>query len=289
MSILVTGGGGSLAGAFDRIGSIDGFGSIVCVDRSELDITSEESIRMALDRYTPRVVINTAAYNAVDKAEEEPERAERINGIAPGVLARLCAARSIAMIHYTTDYVFDGMTKEGYEEQDEPHPINVYGRSKREGEIAVKATAQAFPQWKYYIIRTSRLFGVRGQSPDAKSSFPDLIIERIKRGELIRAINEEVSSPTFVDDLASATIAMIKGDVASGVYHRTNDGACTWYEFAVEVVHWMHAHGRGSVSVEAVAASMFPRKAQRQQYSVLRSTKLPALRSWKEALGEYIS
>ncbi|MFH1098982.1 MAG: dTDP-4-dehydrorhamnose reductase [Candidatus Uhrbacteria bacterium] len=251
---------------------------------TEVDITDAVAVRDRIGAARPQIIINAAAYNAVDRAEEEPEVANQVNGAAVGYIAEAAAEVGATFVHYSTDYVFDGTKTGGYEEQDEPNPISAYGRSKRAGEDALRAVVAAHPNLPWYLIRTSRLFGAPASSLGAKRSFVDTMVALSRTRDRIEVINEEVSSPTYVVDLAAATRAILDHKLSSGIYHRTNDGACTWFDFAQEifrVIGW-----RGELT--PIPASAYPRPACRPALSILQTTKLPPLRRWEDALTEYL-
>lgn len=250
-----------------------------CWDREELDITNAREVGERILAWKPELLINTAAYNAVDTAEDEPAIAMLLNGTAVLHLRDAAEKCGALFVHYSTDYVFDGARTEGYTEDNEPHPVSVYGQSKKTGEDAVRAS-----RGRWYLIRTSRLFGSPGISAGSKKSFPDLMIQIAREKGKVSAIDAEVSSPTFVDDLATATLEIIKAGLPSGIYHRTNSGSCTWYEYAKVAL----AAARVEARVEAVMPDSFPRKAPRPTYSILLTTKLPPLRPWHEALDEFL-
>ncbi len=284
MKILITGEGGMLASAFMRIESTATI-DIVALSKTDLDITDSQSIVTAVSRYQPTVVINTAAYNAVDRAQVDPQSAMRLNAKAIQDLGSICATNGIFLVHYSSDYVFDGTCQTGYSEHDIPRPISVYGLSKYQGEQAL----QVIQGLSYYCIRTSRLFGPQGTSMGSKISFPDMVLKRLNAGEPFTSIDAEVSSPTYVDDLAIATIAMLTGKIKGGLYHRTNEGACTWYQWAQEIVNILRSKGTVLPDIEKIDSSILVRAAKRPDYSVLNTTKLPPLRTWQEALEEYLN
>ncbi len=249
------------------------------LDRPELDITDQSEVQRWVSDTKPDVVINAAAYNDVDGAEQHAALAQAINKDGPKYLATALAASGGILVHYSTDYVFDGTQKEGYLEADTPHPQSVYARSKFAGEKAVR---DALPHC--YIIRLSRLFGRPAAGEGAKQSFVDKIIARAKESDTIQAIDEEVSCPTYAPDLALQTQRIIQQRMSYGIYHVTNAGACTWYGFAQEIF----AQAKINARLEPVPGSMFPRAAQRPAYSILLNTKLPELRSWQVALRDYL-
>lgn len=252
-------------------------------DRDDVDITDPQALREKLEYFTPRTVINAAAYNNVDGIEEnERDRAiaDAVNAQAPRNLAAICADIDATLVHFSTDYVFDGTKESGYSESDAPAPVSVYGKSKLAGEQAVlESTARA------YVIRTSRLFGHAGVSNVSKASFVDTMLTLGSESDTLDIVDEEVSSPTYTPDLAGQTRVLLDGDYAPGIYHISNTGACTWYTFAQEIFRITGIH----VDVTAVTSATFPRPAQRPAFSELKNTKLPELRRWQEALADYLS
>lgn len=248
-------------------------------DLGDIDITSEDGAREKITALRPDVIINAAAYNAVDRAEEEKERANLLNGYAPGYLAKIASEIGAIFFHYSTDYVFGGDKKEGYLENDAPNPVNVYGISKFLGEREALANSK-----KCYIVRLSRLFGKIGDGQRAKKSFVDAMLDLAKEKNEIKAINEEASSPTYAPDLAARTRYILEYDLPYGIYHAANSGFCTWHEFAKEIFKLKNI----GLNLIKSKAEDFPRKAARPKFSVLLNTKLPAMRDWREALKEYL-
>lgn len=257
---------------------------LTLLDKEEIDITDADAVKNVLNELQPDIVINAAAYNAVDDCEEEPGAtiARKVNAEGPGNIAAWCASTETPMVHYSTDYVFDGNKKEGYTEADAPSPQSVYAHSKADGEKAVQESGAP-----YYILRTSRLFGAPGTAEVSKKSFVDTMIGLAQDPgrEELTIVDEEVGSPTYVNDLAAQTRRVLEGDYDTGVYHCTNTGSCTWYAFANEAF----AIAGISIKTTPVPASAFPRPAARPAHSILLNTTLPAMRDWKEALREYLS
>lgn len=278
MKTLIVGGRGMLGQAFVRLLEKKSW-PYACWDREELDITNARHVAERIFAWKPELLINAAAYNAVDKAEDEPDVATLLNGAAVGHLRDAAEKCGAVFVHYSTDYVFDGKNIEGYTEDAEAHPLSIYGKSKRAGEEIV---CQSSGQW--YLIRTSRLFGPPGTSDGSKRSFPAVMIAIAREKGKVSAISADVSSPTFVDDLAAATLEIIETGLPSGIYHRTNSGSCTWHGYAAAALAAVGV----DVPVEAMGPDAFPRKAARPAYSILRTTKLPPLRPWRDALDEFL-
>ncbi len=251
---------------------------VLGLDLAELDITKEVDVQQKLAEFKPEVVINTAAYNDVDGAEKNPELARLINSTAVGYLAKACNEVGALLVHYSTDYVFPGDRPQGYNENDTPAPVSIYGQSKYGGE---QAAAQAK---KYYLIRTSRLFGKSGTGPTAKRSFIEAVIKKSTEVPELTMVDEEMSSPTYVVDLAKATLGLLESTHPYGLYHRTNSGACTWYGFGLE----LQKLGVVKTPMVPVSGNVFPRPAKRPKFSELITTKLPPLRSWQEALADFL-
>lgn len=254
-------------------------------DRAHVDITDAAAVHAAVAAAQPDLLINAAAYNAVDTAEEAPAVADAVNGTAVGVLAATAATIGATFVHYSTDFAFDGTKRDGYAEDDAPGPVNAYGRSKLLGERALLEVAARSPGWRWYLIRTTRLFGRQGVSPNTKRSFVDTMVTLSATKNRLELIDEEVSSPTYAPDLAHATRHIIDCALPSGIYHRTNAGSCTWYGFAKEILRISNWRG----TAVPVPASAFPRPAKRPAFSMLRTTKLLPMRRWEEALAEYLT
>jgi dTDP-4-dehydrorhamnose reductase len=264
-----------------KVFEADASWNVFGVDREEMDMTSEESLMKIIGEIEPSAVINATGYNAVDKCETdeiEYELAKKINGYGPGILARICKEKGIAVVHYSSDYVFDG-EKGKYEEDDKTLPISNYGRSKLLGEEEVIKNGE-----KYYIIRTSKLFGKPGKSPMSKKSFFDTMIQIAKDNSIVKVVDDEKSCFTYTPDLALETKKIIEENVPYGIYNVVNEGPCTWFEAAAE----LFKIAKMEVEVVPVASSEFPRPAKRPRSSVLINTKLKPLRDFKEALRQYL-
>jgi len=278
-SVIILGGQGMLGQDLARV-----FADVspLVWDRAELDITNAAAVLEAFTSVKPSIVINAAAYNLVDNAESDEgfSAAMQVNAKGPENIARACKQVGALCVHYSTDYVFEGTSQLGYKEDDLPHPQSRYAESKLAGERAVlNSDAQA------YIIRTCRLFGAPGASQGSKQSFVDLMLSLAEKRDTLDVVNEEVASPTYSADLAAQTRYLIEQELQPGIYHITNSGACTWYEFAKEI---FRITGK-NITVNPVPASTFPRPAKRPAYSRLINTKLPPLRSWQEAVAAYLS
>lgn len=279
--ILILGAHGTLGQALTEVFGAEN--ELLAWDRPQLDLTYPEVVSERIREAQPSLIINAAAYNAVDasQAREGWTIARRVNGDAVGTLARVARRMKAILIHYSTDYVFDGEREGGYREEDEPSPANAYGVSKLFGELKLQGEGRSF-----YLIRTSRLFGRVGSAPGVKENFVDMMLRLGRERGEVRAIRGvEISSPTYAADLARATRELILAKKPFGIYHRTNTGACDWYAFAEEIFR----QAKMSVNLVPITAADLPRVARRPRFSVLLSTKLPSLRPWQEALAEYLA
>lgn len=248
-------------------------------DRVDADVTQFKDLRLKIENLRPGYIINCVAYNDVDGAEDNPETARLLNEEVPRELAAIAKDLDIPLVHYSTNYVFDGQ-KGDYAEDDEPNPISEYGRSKYEGEKAVRKI------WKkHYIVRTSVLFGRRGASSQTKRSFVQVMLDLAQATNEVRAVSDEINNTTYVVDLARATKLLLEEKRPYGIYHITNSGQASWYEYAREIFSITNKN----IDVVPVPRSEFPRKAQTPKLATLVNTKLPQLRPWQEALREYLT
>lgn len=248
-------------------------------DKDEIDITDASQVNEKISALQPNIIINAAAYTAVDACEENNELAMKVNGEGPGNLAQVAKRIGAILVHYSTDYIFNGTKEAGYTEDfAEVDPVNEYGKSKAAGEAAIKSTADA--TWnKYYIIRTAWLYGAGGPN------FVDTMMTLAQGRDSLSVVNDQHGSPTFTNDLAERTTWMLKELPEFGVYHVTNAGTCTWYEFAKEIF----SQAGISITLMPCTSEEFPRPAKRPAYSILLNTKLPEMRSWQAGLAEYLS
>lgn len=280
--ILIIGAKGMLGQELVNVFGKDKNLEVFAWDKEDLDITDEKKVNLKISKLKPNVIINSAAYNAVDKCEDDEkefELAKKINGEAPGYLAKATKKIDAILVHYSTDHVFDGK-QNGFDENAAPNPINNYGKSKLLGEKEVAKNSQ-----KYYIIRLAALFGKPAISDGAKRGFFEGILEAGKKGEIKKIVNEETTCFTYAPDLAKKTKEIIESKKSFGIYHITNSGFCTWHEAAVE----LFKQAKIKTKLIPVPRSGLPRPAEIPVFSALISTKLDPLRDWKEALGEYLS
>lgn len=274
MRVLITGAGGQLADA-----TIDGYANIadvLALSHAELDITDDDAVRQRVSAFKPDLVINCAAYNYVDRAEEEPVKALNVNAFAVRTLARSALAVGATLVHYSTDFVFDGRASSPYTEDDPPNPQSVYAVSKLLGEWFVREAPRAF------VLRVESLFGGR----TAKSSI-DRIVDAIAEGHEARVFQDRTVSPSYVVDVASATRALVeRGE--PGVYHCVASGSCTWYELAQQVARELGRDGR----IVGISVKDLPLPAARPQFAALSNAKLQragiAMPSWQDALKRHL-
>jgi dTDP-4-dehydrorhamnose reductase len=248
-------------------------------DRAEVDVTDQGAVSALLARARPDVVFNAAAWNRVDAAEAEPAAAFAANAFAPHYLARAARDAGALLVHYSTDYVFDGTAARPYREDDTPRPLGVYGASKLAGEHLVAAGAD------HLVVRTSGVFG-RGGSEQKGGSFVDRIVAQARAGQPLRVVADQVFAPTFAADLAAASIALVR-DGARGLFHVTNAGSCSWHDLAGAAL----CTAGLDVPVERISIASLRLPARRPRYSVLDTSRylerrLPPLRSWREALPD---
>jgi len=276
--ILLTGGNGQVGWELER--ALPALGELIATDRATLDLADPDAIRRAVREAKPEVIVNAAAYTAVDQAESEPEQAMRINGIAPGVLAEEAKRLEALLVHYSTDYVFDGTKAEPYVEDDATNPINVYGASKLAGERAIQARG-----CRYLIFRTSWVYAARGRN------FLLTILRAARERPELRVVNDQIGAPTWCRDLAQATAAAIPKGIADastqGVYHANGSGAVSWFGFATEILRLAGS----ATPIRAVASSEYPTAAARPANSRLDCGKLActfgiAMPDWRRSVAE---
>lgn len=270
MKVLVTGANGMLGQ--DLCPILEDAGCFVYeTDVETLDITDEEKVSVAIATIKPDVVIHTAAYTNVDKAEEEPEKALAINEQGSVNVAKACAKNDCLMVYISTDYVFDGTNPTPYLPSDQTNPINQYGLSKFKGEEAVKKYCK-----KYYIARTSWLYGHHGKN------FVETMLSMAQKPE-IKVVDDQIGCPTWTVELANGILRLIGMQKPYGVYHICGSGSTSWYGFAKEIFEQSGL----SVNLKPCTTLEFPRPAKRPAYSVLANEKI--CRDWKLALKDYLA
>lgn len=251
-------------------------------DREDIDVTDFETTERAIRELSPALIVNAIAYNAVDRCEEdesEYQRAVLLNTEVPGFLARVAKDIDASFVHYSTDYVFDGESDDGYREDTLPHPISRYGMSKWEGEKRVQSIGGT-----YYLIRLSKLFGEPAMSEDGKKSFFEKMLEVAEGKTGVSVVDGERSRFTYAPDLALATKVLEQHPTSSGIYHLVNEGSATWYEAAKELFRLAGV----SVEVRPIPPEEMPRPAKRPRASSLLNTKFIPFRPYTEALEEFL-
>ena len=277
MKVLVTGTKGQLG--YDVVNELEKRGhTAVAVDIEEMDITDAVSVERVMTEAEVEAVIHCAAYTAVDAAEDNVEICRRVNAEGTENIAKVCKKLDLKMIYISTDYVFDGEGERPWEPDDERHPLNVYGQTKYEGELAVEKYLE-----KYFIVRIAWVFGVNGKN------FIKTMLKLSETHEELNVVDDQVGSPTYTYDLAVLLVDMVESD-KYGRYHATNEGLCTWYEFAKEIFRQAGVE----VKVNPVTSDMFPAKAKRPKNSRMSKEKLDAngfhrLPTWQDALERYLS
>ncbi|MBI1882863.1 MAG: dTDP-4-dehydrorhamnose reductase [Chlamydiae bacterium] len=276
--VLILGANGMLGS--DLVQVLKGDFEVFPFSHHELDITQVSEIERTLKTIRPAILINAASYTKVDDCETKEPLAQAVNGEAVGSMARLCQEQNVFLVHFSTDYVFDGLKRTPYVEEDKTHPINAYGRSKLKGEEAIFKNLKNF-----LLVRTSWLYGLKG------SNFVDKMIElaRSNPEKGLRVVGDQEGSPTYTRDLAKAIVFLL-GHQAKGLIHVTNSGMCSWYDFAVQI---LKVAGLGNVPIQVVTSDQFRSPTRRPFYSVLSNARLEKeygfkMRPWPEALEEYL-
>jgi dTDP-4-dehydrorhamnose reductase len=249
----------------------------------ELDITDRGQVNSVLAKHRPAVVINTAAYHRVDDCEDHETPAFAVNAIGVKYLAAACRAIDAALVHLSTDYVFDGQKKTPYEETDRTDPLSVYGISKAAGESCVKSSLE-----KYFIVRSCGLYGTAGCLGKGGGNFAENMIKRAAAQPELNVVTDEIVSPTYTLDLAAKIYQLIITG-RFGLYHIVNHGECSWYEFTAKIFELLGKN----VKINKVLSSEYKTKARRPHYSALKNARLRALglddmRPWPEALKAYL-
>ncbi|PKP05800.1 MAG: dTDP-4-dehydrorhamnose reductase [Bacteroidetes bacterium HGW-Bacteroidetes-5] len=278
-NILITGAKGQLGSELKELFfGVEG-DTLFFTDVAELDITNRESVYHFLNDKNIEVIINCAAYTAVDKAEEESEICDRVNRTAPGILADEANACGALLIHISTDYVFDGIGPTPYKESMSTNPVGVYGKTKVEGELEVMRSGA-----NYIIIRTSWLYSVYG------NNFAKTILRLSGERDSLNVVFDQIGTPTYAKDLAKVILLFKQRYTPQmkGIYHFSNEGVCSWYDFALEIVKLT---GR-RCKVMPVTSDKFPTKAVRPPYSVLDKGKIKELLNidiphWRDSLADF--
>lgn len=275
--ILVIGKSGQLGQAISKH---EGPWSYRYLDRESLNLENRDTIAEVLNQHDFNILINAAAYTAVDRAEEEKDKAWLINAAAPEEMAKICHEKDALLIHISTDYVFGEDTNRPLQENDEVNPVNHYGVTKLRGEEAIRKHAK-----KHIILRTSWLYGLTGKN------FPKTMLDLSSKRDDIQVVYDQVGNPTFADDLAVTIREICDRDdeeMAYGTFHYSNEGVCSWYDFAIAIFDL----NRRNVRVTPVTSEAFPTAAKRPPYSVLNKKKIKdtfgiEIRHWRTALAEF--
>ncbi len=287
--ILLTGAGGQVAWEIEQRATGAGL-SVRALSRTELDISDSKAVHSTVAAVAPRVVINAAAYTAVDKAEGDKGRAFDVNRDGAGHLAAVCAAREITLVHLSTDYVFDGESKHPYVEDDFTAPLGVYGESKLAGEAAVRAFLD-----RHIILRTAWVYGVHG------NNFVKTMLRLGRERDVLRVVDDQRGSPTFAGDIADALLLIARRVIsealpeeAYGTFHYTGGGAVTWHGFAEQVFDLAAQNIGRRPKVEAITTAEYPTPAKRPANSVLDCGKIGRTygimqRPWEESLKEMLA
>ena len=276
MRMVVTGAKGQLG--VELLRALSSLGEVQGLDLPELDITAA-SCSDLLAALQPDWIIHAAAATDVDGCERAPEVALAVNAQGTRQVADVCRRVGAGLVYLSTDYVFDGTKGVPYVEEDPPAPLNAYGRSKLEGEHAVRALA---PRWT--IVRTAWMYGKHGRN------FVKAICEKAAAGGPLRVVDDQVGSPTFATDLAEAIACLLARDL-TGIFHLTNAGACSWHAFAAAI---LRLTGQTQVPLKRMSSAELDRPAQRPAFSVLENAAwhragLPPLRPWQEALADMLA
>ena len=265
MVVLVTGANGQLGQSIQFIANKYPNIQFVYTDFQEMDITNLESCQTNFEKYKPHFCINTAAYTAVDKAESEPEKAHFINAKGAENLAKVCKENDTILLHISTDFIFDGTSTSlsmttGYKETDIPNPQSVYGQTKLDGEIAIQKTWE-----KHFIIRTSWVYSQFG------NNFMKTMLRLASERDSLSVVSDQIGTPTNAVDLAEVLIKIIQSSnyqSSFGIYNFSNEGQCSWYDFANEIFHQKGI----KIDLKPIPTSAYPTPAKRPAYSVLDKT-----------------
>lgn len=285
-TILITGGNGQVA--WDLKQQAQALGHVVAPSKAELDITEPGSLAAVISQTKPDLIINAAAYTAVDKAEQEIDKAMQVNVVGPSLLAEACTAQQIPLIHISTDYIFDGQKNAAYTEDEPANPVSVYGESKWQGEQAVRNHCA-----NHIILRVSGVFGFHGHN------FVKTILRLAQEQEELRIVADQITCPTPAADIASAIVAIagqafINRDIAWGTYHYCSTPPVSWYDFTRAII--ASANDRLPLQVKTltpVITAEFPRPAKRPPYSVLAAEKIKQHfnlhpKPWQEGIDNLI-
>lgn len=278
MKIVIIGSTGQLG--TDLVKILQDDNEVIGLTHNDIEVSDYKSC-LILKELKPEVIINTAAFHKTDQCEEEPLKTFSVNAIGAKNVATISKEINAITVYISSDYVFDGSKKEPYTEEDTPNPINTYGISKLAGELYTKQNP------KHYIIRVASLFGVAGASGKG-GNFVETMIKKALNKEVINVVDDMWMSPTYTKDAALIIKKILKANVPYGVYHATNKGYCTWFQFAQEI---FKLTGLTPI-IKPIRTDQLQMKAKRPRFSALESVKLPKYgiqtRRWEEALKEYL-
>ncbi len=279
MVVLVTGANGQLGQSIQFIANKYPNIQFVYTDFQEMDITNLESCQTVFLKHKPQFCINTAAYTAVDKAESESDKAHLINAVGAENLAKVCKEFNSTLLHISTDFIFDGSSTTPYLETDIPNPQSVYGQTKLDGELAIQNTWE-----KHFIIRTSWVYSQFG------ANFMKTMLRLASERDSLSVVSDQIGTPTNAVDLAEVLVAIITQHLKLntehyGVYNFSNEGECSWYDFAKEIFH----QNSVKIDLKAIPTTAYPTPAKRPAYSVLNKSKIKntfaiEILDWKESL-----
>ncbi|OAJ47810.1 dTDP-4-dehydrorhamnose reductase [Pseudomonas marginalis] len=286
MKVLITGQHGQVSRELQL--QLQGLGELIVLGRDQLDLANADQIRQQIRVHRPDLIINAAAHTAVDQAESEPDAAFAINAIAPGVLAEEAKALGSPLIHYSTDYVFDGSKPAPYTEADTPNPLGVYGQSKLAGEEAIAAVGG-----EYLVLRTSWVYSSHGKN------FLLTMQRLLQEKPQMRIVADQIGAPTWAGSIARSTRALIERWQAGepgewGIYHLTNQGETSWFGFAEAIGEHLRTQGKACAELEAIPSSAYPTPAKRPLNSRLDCSRLQqqwhvSQPSWQDALRECLA
>lgn len=289
--ILVTGKNGQLGWELQRV--LASSGQIVTLGTAEMNLADADAVRRTIRNVRPGIIINPAAYTAVDKAETDAELAMAVNGIAPGILAEEAKLLGSVLVHYSTDYVFDGSKATPYSETDVPNPQSIYGSTKYAGEQAIRATG-----CKHLILRTSWVYGVHG------GNFIKTILRLAKERDELRIVADQYGAPTWARDIANATVLALTAwqmtdwdDELGGTFHLTAGGRTNWHQYAEEIVRLARQYDAALADkplvIKPIATHEYPLPAKRPANSVLSNDRIRSvygivMPEWQESLAECV-
>jgi dTDP-4-dehydrorhamnose reductase len=279
--VLITGAGGLLARALAA--TFEGRGPLVAWSRAELDVCDGAAVRTRLAELRPSLILNAAAYNDVDGSEDAPDAALAVNALAVRTLARVAADLDAALVHYSSDFVFDGTATRPYTEDDEPNPRGVYAASKMLGEWFARDAGH------WHVLRVESLFGIASFPGVRRLGSLDRIIEALAAGRPARVFHDRIVSPSYVADVAAATAALLDRQAPSGIYHVVNSGHASWLDVAQEIAR--HVGGVEHIVPTAVAQLQLP--VPRPMFAALSNQRLAktafVMPSWQDALARYLT